>query len=490
MSKPAPEESSPGSGCKRAELATHYVQNELAAAEREGFERHFASCAECREEVEATRGLVERLRSVPDLPEADLPSFVEGVLARIPEGAWEPAGRGRNGSAFRWASRALQAAAVLVVGMALGLVALRRPGPDGIPPTAGQGNTDALDPAVSRALAWLASTQGEDGAWDAEAWGGQENYTPALTGLATLALISDAPAAGAPHDVAPHEAARADAVRKAAGYLAGAVGRSGRIGPRFDAALYNHGIATVALLEAYALTRDESLEEPISRALAYIRAEQAPSGGWGYAGGRQVNTAISCWQVNALLLAGALGWPEAEAGAAAGKGLAWLDDMIDAEGRAGYDARGRFPNGPEGLTAMAALSLGAAGETVAPSGDARSRAARSLAKAAAGTPRDLDYYRAFFLEYALRAVEKTSPGAEGQAPSGVRPAPTGVAGGRSREMIVGSQVKTGPNSGSFEPRDRWSSAGGRVYSTAMAALSLQAEENAPRLIAMMRGGAR
>ncbi|MHC4249193.1 MAG: zf-HC2 domain-containing protein [Planctomycetota bacterium] len=476
--------------CSLAGALTAYVQNELAAAERAEFERHLASCAECRDGVAAVRALIERLRSVPEGPETDLPDLVEGVLSRIPEGAWEPSGRGRNGSAFKWASRALQAAAVLVVGMALGLVALRGPDADRAPPAEGQGNADAQSPAVLRALAWLASTQGPDGAWDAEAWGGQEHYTPALTGLATLALISDTPAAGAPHDVAPHEAARADAVRKAAAYLAGAVGRSGRIGPRFDAALYNHGIATVALLEAYALTRDESLKGPITRALAYIRAEQTPSGGWGYAGGRQVNTAISVWQVNALLLAGALGWPEAEAAAVAGKGLAWLEDMIDGDGRAGYDARGRFPNGPEGLTAMAALSLGAAGEAVAPAGDARSRATRSLVKAASYRPRDLDYYRAFFLEYALRAVEQSASGAEGQAPSGVRPALTGVAGGRSREMIVGSQVKTGPNSGSFEPRDRWSSAGGRVYSTAMAALSLQAEENAPRLIAMMRGGPR
>ena len=92
-------------------------------------------------------------------------------------------------------------------------------------------------------------------------------------------------------------------------------------------------------------------------------------------------------------------------------------------------------------------------------------------KAAAYRPRDLDYYRAFFFEYALRAVEEASSGA--------------VA--RSREMIVESQVKAGPHSGSFEPLDRWSATGGRVYSTAMAALSLQADANAPRMIAMMRG---
>jgi hypothetical protein len=182
-----------------------------------------------------------------------------------------------------------------------------------------------------------------------------------------------------------------------------------------------------------------------------------------------VNTAISVWQLNALLLAGPLGWKEARAPAE--RGLAWLEGMIDAEGRAGYDAPGRFPNGSEGLTAMAALSLGGAGGSAQPAQDARARAARSLLEAAASTPTKLDYYRSFFLEYALRAVEKTSPSA----------------GGRSHEMIVESQVRAGPHSGSFEPLDRWSATGGRVYSTAMAALSLQADANAPRMIAMMRG---
>ena len=56
-----------------------------------------------------------------------------------------------------------------------------------------------------------------------------------------------------------------------------------------------------------------------------------------------------------------------------------------------------------------------------------------------------------------------------------------------RAALVESQVTEGPYSGSFHPRDRWSLTGGRVYSTAMAALSLQADEHAPKMLAMMRG---
>jgi hypothetical protein len=456
-------------GCDLAELATAYVQAELAGTELERFKGHLPSCAECRAEAESARELIERLRAAPEAEAVNLGvDLVDGVLAALPEDAWEPVGAGRDGSTFRWASRALQAAAALVAAVTLGIVVSRGPARPGTEHAAAA-DARACEgaAAVSKALAWLASTQGPDGSWNAETWGGQENYTPALTGLATLALLAETSGLGDWPD-----AARANAVRRAAHFLASAVGRSGRVGPRFDAALYNHGIATVALLEAFALTQDASLREPITRALGYIRSEQAASGGWGYAGGRPPNTAISVWQVNALLLAGSLGWPEARGSAV--RGLAWIEGMIDAEGRAGYDAVGRFPNGPEGLTAMAALSLGAADGSPGSGGDGRSRAARSLVRAAAERPRDLDYYRAFFFEYALRAVERSAS----------------CAGGRSREMIVESQVTAGPNSGSFEPRDRWSSAGGRVYSTAMAALSLQADANAPRMIAMMRGGRR
>ena len=465
MSRPAPEESSPG-GCAFSRSATAYVQNELGPDETADFARHLPECVECREEVAAARELIERLRSAP---EADLDveldvDLVDGVLASLPSDAWAPADAGGNRPVFRWASRALQAAAVLVVGVALGLAALR-PSEIAVAPS---GGARAEQSPVTRALGWLASAQHADGSWDAEAWGGQENYTPALTGLATLAILADASSP----DAASRSPEHVKTVRRAARFLAGAVGRTGRIGPRFDAALYNHGIATVALLETYALTRDESLKGPIARALDYISSEQTASGGWGYAGGRQVNTAISVWQLNALLLAGRLGWPQTRG--ATERGLAWLADMVDAEGRAGYDAVGRFPNGPEALTAMAAFSLGAADGSSGGGGDEGSRVARSLVRAAAERPRDLDYYRAFFFEYALHAVKG---GASGP-------------GGRSREMIVESQVKAGPHSGSFEPRDRWSATGGRVYSTAMAALSLQADANAPRMIAMMRGNPR
>jgi hypothetical protein len=191
---------------------------------------------------------------------------------------------------------------------------------------------------------------------------------------------------------------------------------------------------------------------------------------------------VTAWQLNALLLASSLGWPDSRP--AAEKGLAWLATMIDAEGRAGYERPGHFPDGSESLTAMAAFLFGAAPGRSGEVEGRGSKVARSLARAVAEERRDVDYYRSFFFAYALHAVEGTggtggAGGAGGtDATGGPRPVPS---------ALVESQVTEGPYSGSFEPRDRWSVTGGRVYSTAMAALSLQADEHAPKMLAMMRG---
>jgi hypothetical protein len=65
--------------------------------------------------------------------------------------------------------------------------------------------------------------------------------------------------------------------------------------------LYSHGIAAIALCEAYGMTRDPELEGPAQRALAFIAAAQHPTqGGWRYSPGVGSDTSVSGWQVMAL----------------------------------------------------------------------------------------------------------------------------------------------------------------------------------------------
>jgi len=319
---------------------------------------------------------------------------------------------------------------------------------------------------VARALDWLVRTQEEDGSWNPKKWEGQELYRVGLTGLALLAFSGE--------DAGN---ANADAVGRAADYLVTQQDKSGRFGPFFSNAPYNHGIATVALLETWARTKDARLKQPIERALIFIGRHQHPTGGWGYLSiDRKINTSVTAWQLHAVLLADALGWPEARPSVE--KGLAWIAGVVDREGRAGYERTGDFPEGPKALTAMAAfcLSVGAKHPTETA---ADAAVVRSLAKIAddATDAEKVDFYRSYFLSHAL-GVARRRGFSEGTK--------LGDLTAQLNRTLAARQLTEGPNAGSWDPADQWSSAGGRVYATAMAALSLQSENRTERLTGRIR----
>ncbi len=64
--------------------------------------------------------------------------------------------------------------------------------------------------------------------------------------------------------------------------------------------LYSHGIASIALCEAYGMTRDPALREPAQKAIDFIVAAQSDAGGWRYAPKVDSDTSVSGWQVMAL----------------------------------------------------------------------------------------------------------------------------------------------------------------------------------------------
>src|SRR3990172_2809553 len=65
--------------------------------------------------------------------------------------------------------------------------------------------------------------------------------------------------------------------------------------------LYSHGIATIALCEAYGMTQDPRLREPAQKAVDWIVAAQHPErGGWRYSPGVGSDTSVSGWMLMAL----------------------------------------------------------------------------------------------------------------------------------------------------------------------------------------------
>lgn len=74
--------------------------------------------------------------------------------------------------------------------------------------------------------------------------------------------------------------------------------------------IYSHGIATIALCEAYGMTHDVRLREPAQRAIDFIVKSQTPQGGWRYTPEKndgvwrgESDTSVSGWQAMALVSA-------------------------------------------------------------------------------------------------------------------------------------------------------------------------------------------
>jgi len=64
---------------------------------------------------------------------------------------------------------------------------------------------------------------------------------------------------------------------------------------------YSHGIAAIALCEAYGMTQDRELREPAQKAIDFIVKSQDPSrGGWRYRPQDGSDTSVTGWQLVAL----------------------------------------------------------------------------------------------------------------------------------------------------------------------------------------------
>ncbi len=170
--------------------------------------------------------------------------------------------------------------------------------------------------AVSSALMWLAKAQSNDGAWVAKQFGGgTETYAlgenrngtgdradTGVTGLALLAFLSG----GHTHQQGDHQAT----VRLGLEYLIRSQMYSGDLsGPKqvgndasvTNARMYCHGIATLALAEAYAMTHDPALRDALTRAVNYtLNAQDRRGGGWRYRSGDAGDLSQFGWQAMAL----------------------------------------------------------------------------------------------------------------------------------------------------------------------------------------------
>jgi hypothetical protein len=158
-----------------------------------------------------------------------------------------------------------------------------------------RGGLPGAESAVQRALEWLARTQNEDGSWG-------KTYKVAMTGFAVLCFLG--------HGDTPDSAEYGRQVTQGVDFLMAVSAKNEGLMatvPSSNAACYEHGIATYALGEVYAMARFGQknlgpVVEAFDRGVRIILQGQTEAGGWlyNYKPGANGDMSVTGWQYQAL----------------------------------------------------------------------------------------------------------------------------------------------------------------------------------------------
>jgi hypothetical protein len=156
------------------------------------------------------------------------------------------------------------------------------------------GGSAESEAAVARGLNWLAAHQRADGSCNGYCrHPGTFPSTTGSTGLALMAFLG----AGHTHQAGEHRAV----VSKGLYYLCGRMVMTPEGGDLQEGSMYAQGIASIALCEAYAMTKDPSLRSYAQSAIDFIAsAQDIKGGGWRYTPGQPGDTTMLGWQLMAL----------------------------------------------------------------------------------------------------------------------------------------------------------------------------------------------
>ncbi|MEM7232784.1 MAG: prenyltransferase/squalene oxidase repeat-containing protein, partial [Planctomycetota bacterium] len=355
------------------------------------------------------------------------------------------------------------------------------------------GGSEETEQAVLSGLAWLARHQSPDGRWSLREYtkhldeisqrdvrhpdwrgkgrrsslggnGKSKDGDTAATGLALLAFLGH----GDTHvDDGPYR----DAVDRALQWMLKRQGDDGDL--RGGGNLYMHGVAAFALCEAYAFTRDPKLRDPAQRAIHFTVKSQHPErGGWRYdpwPRGRDVDTSVFGWMLMALK-SGKLGGLDVDDDCLR-KAASYLDSA-----RFGKNG-GRFRYQPGSsrtslaMTAqgyfchqMLAASILTAEDRASPT--VRRAEQESVLYLLSNLPRptDMEGVNFYYWYYATLALFQT--GGEAWA----------TWNREISQLLIDQQVgeEHGSAFGSWDPRGKRAETAGRVYSTALSVLCLEA----------------
>lgn len=187
----------------------------------------------------------------------------------------------------------------------------------------GTGGSRQAELAVVAALDWLYRHQAAAGNWSLTQFRARCRNSRACTGpalpfnnndgAATALGLLPFLAAGQTHK---EKCAYQATVNRAITWLVKHQQGDGDLSLRQPQTMYSHGLATIALCEAYAMTKDESLRGPAQAAVNFIEMAENPDiGALRYTPGLQSgDTSVVGWQVMALKSTRWPGWRSIRAG--------------------------------------------------------------------------------------------------------------------------------------------------------------------------------
>ncbi len=308
------------------------------------------------------------------------------------------------------------------------------------------GGSDETEQAIGRALDWFTAHQEDDGRWSCRNHGGQDGHDNAITGFAMLCYFGW----GAKHtESGPYQ----EPMVRAVNWLAGRVGKDGDLTGGHGQGMYDQGIATMALAEAYGLTKDPALFEPLRRAVTFIAKAQSKShGGWRYkANSKDGDTSVVGWQVMALTSARMAGVRVSEESFDLAR--KWFDTVAAGRHRGLYgyaNAKPTHTMTAEGMFCQQLMGLR--------SSNPRMIEAAEYIKTALPDARRPSFY--YWYYGCLSLYQHQGPIWE-------------MWNQEMKKTLLSMQVRKGGSAGSWPATGQYAPRGGVVMSTAMATLSLE-----------------